>query len=144
MKEYELREKEYELKELDRLHWLKRYLDMYDRTTGTDSTNVYKFIECQYNIERGVDKINRSINKTKLSDIVKVRPKKNVSYYAEGFEDNINKLWKCNFCGKNSYDEDRLYILPDDDSHGRIENTMGGCEECAAFFDKVAQMLDKP
>ncbi len=59
MKEYELREKEYELKELEKLHWLKFYLNQYDRTYGTDSTKVYEFIRCQYNVERAVDKINR-------------------------------------------------------------------------------------
>ena len=79
----------------------------------------------------------------KLKDIVKVRDiQKILALYAEGFEDNINKPWKCNFCGKESYEETRTYHLPDDASHGRIENTMGGCEECAAFFDKVYRMLE--
>ena len=61
-----------------------------------------------------------------------------------------NKSFRCHFCEREIAVPDnvdleeaiRTYIIPEDKSHGKVDLTVCGCQECAAFFDKVYCMLE--
>ena len=60
------------------------------------------------------------------------------------------KSFKCHFCERTVFildsidleDAIRTYIIPQEKYRGKIDMTVCGCKECAAFFDKVDRMLE--